>query len=171
VREASAGFALPREFVVQPPRRGPSGAGHRRAGGPAHRARCRAGRPRGCASARGLDLEHEVVGEGAEQAEQRIALEAKRRHHVRTSDITLARRVRWSSSTAGAANDGPASLVALRSLITDAGLAQDSPRKAISTSPRGFSAAARNWCLSSPAPAGGSANLSQSSRSAPHRRA
>ncbi len=59
----------------------------------------------------------------------------------RTSDITLARRVRWSSSTGAAPRMiWPASRVALFSVMTTQGSRRASPRKAISTSPRGFSA-------------------------------
>ena len=66
-----------------------------------------------------LDLEHQIIGERAEQAEQRIVIGASAATRSRTSDITLARRVRWSSSIGASPRTiWPASRLALLSEMT-----------------------------------------------------
>ena len=116
--------------------------GRRPAGDPAHTARCRAGRSRARASARGPRS-----GTPGHRRRRRTGRAADRHWRrapppeSRTSDITLARRVRWSSSTGAAPRTiWPARRVGLFSVMTTQGSRSVSPRKAISTSPRAFSA-------------------------------
>ena len=117
-----------------------------------------------------LDLEHEVVGERAEQAEHRIVIGetardqiAHQRHHAGAAGalVFLDRRRRRGRYGRRAAS-------ALVSEMTTQGSRSMSPRKAISTSPRAFSASKREirsrWF---PAPAADRQSRGRSSRSGP----